>query len=200
MNDLYGTNCTKILELFDEQRDLPKGQRTEEEFLSFQTKFLHLVKLLSKDLDQFKAIVQWNDFSDMTFEQYSGPNACTSFGLLISDFVKLVGRECIVCNMTLLSVVNGAWSSVNLDHGERDDKNGKNPIKIAQREGAIALREAVKKHYLTVQCGCCHDRDEDAHPDRGNDDIENYVNFMPKTGVDGSRIRTMEVSTATSCV
>ena len=102
--------------------------------------------------------------------------------------------------MTLLSVVNGAWSSVNLDHGERDDKNGKNPIKIARREGAIALREAVKKHILTVKCGCCHDRDEDAHPDRGNDDIENYVNFMPKTGIDGSRIRTMKVRTTTSCV
>ena len=144
--------------------------------------------------------MQWNDFSDITFEQYSGPNACTFLASLISDFVKLVGKECFVCNMTLLSVDNGAWSSVNLDHGKRDDKNGKNPIRIAQREGAIALREAVKKHYLTVQCGCCHDRDEDAHPDRGNDDIENYVNFMPKTGVDGSRIRTMEVSTATSCV
>ena len=38
-------------------------------------KFLRLVKLLSKDLDQFKAIVQWNDFSGMTFEQYSGPDA-----------------------------------------------------------------------------------------------------------------------------
>ena len=192
--------CTEILELFDEQRDLPKGQRTEEEFLSFQTEFLRLVKLLSKDLEQFKAIVQWNDISDITFEQYSGPNACSFLGSLISDFVKLVGRECFVCNMTLLSVVNDALSSVNLDHGERDDKNGKNPIKIAQREGAIALREAVKKHILTVKCGCCHDRDEDAHPDRGNDDIENYVNFMPKTGIDGSRIRTMKVSTTTSCV
>jgi len=144
--------------------------------------------------------MQWNDISDITFEQYSGLNHYTFLASLISDFVKLVGKECIICSMILLSVVNSAWASVNLDHGERDDKNGKNPIRIAQREGAIALREAVKKHILTVKCGCCHDRDEDAHPDRGNDDIENCVNFMPKTGIDGSRIRTMKVRTTTSCV
>ena len=75
--------CTEILVLIDEQRDLPKGQRTEEEFLSFQTEFLRLVKLLSEDLEQFKAIVQWNDFSDMNFEQYSGSNACEILGSFI---------------------------------------------------------------------------------------------------------------------
>ena len=132
----------------------------------------------------------------MTFEEYNiHPK---NFGSLVSDFVKLVGRKCILCNMELLSIV--LWASVNLDHGKRDEKNGENPISIAQCKGAIALREAVKKHALTVKCGNCHDRDEDAHPDRGNDDIENYVNFMPKRGVDGSRIRTMEVSTTTYCV
>lgn len=144
--------------------------------------------------------MKWNDISDMTFEDYSARVYLDDIGSLISDFVKLVGRKCILCNMELLSIVNDAWASVHLDHGIRDEKNGEDPITIARCKGAIALREAVTKHVLTVKCGNCHDRDEDAHPDRGNNDIENYVNFMPKRGVDGSRIRTMKVSETTFCV
>lgn len=92
------------------------------------------------------------------------------------NFVALVAGQCSSCGRLVRSLVYEAMGFFEIDHHLRGGDNYTVPSLEAVKKGCVSLIKSILTYLGDVKCKKCHKRDEDTHPERGQDAAIKRVN------------------------
>lgn len=157
-----------ILELIDDHRI----NSDNHDFDCFKSAIVTLIGSAAEVIPVFRSYIQFSDL-DPAFKKKDWMDSTARTNMLAKlcqNIVKLVGGVDFQTNQPIDAASTAAMSSIDLDHLEKEGKEGVNPSDIAKKgDGAVRLGKAVAEHRL-VPVGGNHHRGDDPHPCRGDDD------------------------------
>lgn len=118
--------------------------------------------------DQFR-FSDIRQYVTMSEDEYYGEDRTVYFGKLIRSIVVLVAKKCADCEFPVRGLPAESVSQIEINHGTRGLSDYIAPADDANKNGARKFAKNVKGYDgYAVGC-CCHKKDEDAHPQRGQD-------------------------------
>ncbi|EJK44563.1 hypothetical protein THAOC_36887, partial [Thalassiosira oceanica] len=168
IKDLDHKKVKAILELIDDHRI----NSDNHDFDCFKSAIVTLIGSAAEVIPVFRSYIQFSDL-DPAFKKKDWMDSTARTNMLAKlcqNIVKLVGGVDFQTNQPIDAASTAAMSSIDLDHLEKEGKEGVNPSDIAKKgDGAVRLGKAVAEHRL-VPVGGNHHRGDDPHPCRGDDD------------------------------
>ena len=173
--DLMSVGVQDVAEFLDKQRIRAKRTMNYEQFV--QTLSEMFEGLVAAGHGQFD-FVNIRQFLIMTEEEFNEKGCNVYFGELIRSFVVLVGGQCSDCMCPVRAVPPEALDFFEINHDIRGLANYMAPSNEATTKGCKSLiNHIVNKYDGQILCKDDHSKDEDAHPDRGQDQPQVRVNL-----------------------
>ena len=151
-------------------------------FDQFKTSIMEKIRAAAVFLPVFRHYCRFEDLEPcFSAEQWGNRGSrWNMLTKLCQNIVKLVGGVCFQTNAPVDGGSNGAMSSFELDHLDKDNKGGVDPSRIAEKAGgAVKLGKAVGLLGLAVTSSAAHHRGKDRHPSRGDHDAMKMQSLFP---------------------
>ena len=162
-------------------------------FEEFDAEIMEEIEGCQGDFPQFKCVQQLGDISTMNEEDWEH-NRKLEVGKLTTNFGAILAGGCSRCGRKALSIRTVSLGCFEGDHDQETGTKTDGPSTIAIKKGPYAWRDEVFEGQIDMKCIWCHRKDDQSHPQRGQDNPEKDVCFLHQRRYNREDRRSFHVS------